>query len=203
MAMDLKIEMIETCSCNMMCPCWYGVRELMVMDQGWHGTVMALRFLEGSTEGVDLGGRTAILGFDFPGPTLFDGEGTARIYIEEGVSPEQIGAIEAVLQARNGGPMAILASLIARWLPTVTAGMEVREDGDDVAIDMVDYGSVRSGLLKNEAGEQVTMHNAAMGLTLGARRVELAPSASHWKDPEMPREFETRSGGRSELHWVA
>ena len=123
MAMDLKIEMIETCSCNMMCPCWYGVRELMVMDQGWCGTVMALRFLEGSAEGVDLGGRTAILGFDFPGPTLFDGNGTARIYIEDGVSPEQVEAIEAVLQARNGGPMAILASLIARWLPTVTAGM--------------------------------------------------------------------------------
>ncbi len=203
MAMDLKIEMIETCSCNMMCPCWYGVRELMVMDQGWCGTVMALRFLEGSAEGVDLGGRTAILGFDFPGPTLFDGNGTARIYIEDGVSSEQVAAIESLLQAHSGGPMAILASLISKWLPTVTATMEAREDGDDVVIDIADYGSVRSGLLKNEAGEQVTMNNAAMGLTLGARRIDLAPSASRWSDPEMPREFETRSGGRSELHWVA
>jgi hypothetical protein len=35
MAWNLTAEFIETCSCNMLCPCWYGVRELMVMDQGW------------------------------------------------------------------------------------------------------------------------------------------------------------------------
>jgi hypothetical protein len=34
MAWNLTADFIETCSCNMLCPCWYGVRELMVMDQG-------------------------------------------------------------------------------------------------------------------------------------------------------------------------
>src|SRR5688572_3869646 len=29
MPWTLSGEMIETCSCNMLCPCWYGVQELM------------------------------------------------------------------------------------------------------------------------------------------------------------------------------
>ena len=58
------------------------------------------------------------LGLDFPGPTLLDGQGTGRVYVDDQASPEQVAAIETVLQARNGGPMTILASLIATWPPT-------------------------------------------------------------------------------------
>ncbi len=34
MAWTIRAEMVETCSCNMLRPCWYGVKELMIMDQG-------------------------------------------------------------------------------------------------------------------------------------------------------------------------
>jgi hypothetical protein len=202
MGMRLEIQMIETCSCNMMCPCWYGVRELMVMDQGWCGTAMALRFLEGAADGVDLGGRTVVLVTHFPGPTLLDGNATGRLYIDDGASSDQFGALEMILQAHNGGPMAVLASLVSKWLPSVQTEMDIQEEDDDVVVDVAGYGQLRSGLLRNDAGEQVTMHNAAMGLTLGARHVDLAPSASRWVDPDLPSEFDTRSGGRSRLSWV-
>jgi hypothetical protein len=34
MAWKLSGELIETCSCNMLCPCWFGQADLMLMDQG-------------------------------------------------------------------------------------------------------------------------------------------------------------------------
>ena len=35
MAWNLRAQVIESCSCNMLCPCWFGVTDLMVMDRGW------------------------------------------------------------------------------------------------------------------------------------------------------------------------
>ncbi len=54
---------------------------------------------------------------------------------------------------------------------------------------------------KNDAGQQITMQNAGMGVTLGAQTVDLAPSGSRWSDPDMPRQFETKSGGRASVTW--
>ena len=63
-------EFIETCSCNMLCPCWYGKAELMIMDQGWCSTTFLIRIREGDFEGTDLGGQNAVVGLFFPGPTM-------------------------------------------------------------------------------------------------------------------------------------
>jgi hypothetical protein len=34
MTWNLNGKMIESCSCNMLCPCWFGIKELMIMDNG-------------------------------------------------------------------------------------------------------------------------------------------------------------------------
>ena len=57
MAWNLTADFTETCSCNMLCPCWYGVKELMVMDQGWCASAWLLRVHQGNADGLDLGGR--------------------------------------------------------------------------------------------------------------------------------------------------
>ena len=74
MAWNMTAQMIETCSCNMLCPCWYGVKELMVMDQGWCASAIAFRVANGNSDGVDCSKLDVVLGVDFPGPTLFDPE---------------------------------------------------------------------------------------------------------------------------------
>ena len=104
MAWNLTADFIETCSCNMLCPCWYGVRELMVIDQGWCASVWLLRVQQGNAEGVTLGGRTLAMAFDFPGPTLYDGNGTARLYIDDGASAEQRRELEAIFQGTKERP---------------------------------------------------------------------------------------------------
>ena len=62
MAWNLSGQFIEACSCNVMCPCWFGVKELMVMDQGWCATTQLYQIDQGNSDGVDLSGRVVILG---------------------------------------------------------------------------------------------------------------------------------------------
>ncbi len=47
MAWTIKGEFVEACSCNMLCPCWYGVQDLMIMDQGWCASPWLVRVEEG------------------------------------------------------------------------------------------------------------------------------------------------------------
>ncbi len=150
-----------------------------------------------------MGERSVVLVFDFPGPTLFDGNGTSRVYVDDGASEDQVRELEAIMQGKKGGPMEVLAPLTSTWLPTVTAKIDVAEDGDAVTMSVSGFGEVKSNLLRNDDGQQVTLQNAGMAVGLGGQSVELAPSGSHWSDSDLPREFETKSGGRFMASWSA
>src|SRR5262245_40329467 len=121
MAWRLTGQMIETCSCNMFCPCWFLVQEVMVMDKGWCASALGFRAPEGNSNGVRLGGRTVVLALDFPGPTLLDGNATARLYIDDGSNADQRRELEAICSGKVGGPMGGVAPLITKWLPARTA----------------------------------------------------------------------------------
>src|SRR5512132_2775085 len=101
----------------MFCPCWFGVPDLAVQDQGWCASAIAFRVREGTADGVDLAGRTAVVALDFP-DLMFNGGGTARVWVEDGASAEQRRELEAILQGKKGGPMAALGGMIATWLST-------------------------------------------------------------------------------------
>ncbi|MGH2561685.1 MAG: DUF1326 domain-containing protein [Thermomicrobiales bacterium] len=202
MAWRMTGQLIETCSCNMFCPCWFLVQELMVMDQGWCASALAFRVREGSSDGADLGGRTVVLALDWPGPTLFDGNGTARLYVDEGASAEQRRELEAILSGQKGGPMGALAPLITTWLPAQSATIDVADEGDAISVAVGDTGRVESRRLVDGEGHGFTMRGGGFITALGMEKVDLAPSASRWTDPDL-RQFETKSGARGDFTWSA
>jgi hypothetical protein len=204
MAWTLSGEMIETCSCNMLCPCWYGVQELMVMDQGWCASPILFRLRDGTADGVHLGGLTLALALFFPGPTLYDGNATARLYVEGGTTAEQRGALEPIMQGRRGGPMQVLAGLITTWLPAQTVPITVQEANGSIQATVGTVGQIHSQRLKNEAGQTMTMQNVgfAVALQFDRQTAELAPSAgTRWADPDLPRQWESRSGAVGTFTW--
>jgi hypothetical protein len=203
MAWNIKAQFVETCSCNMLCPCWFGVKELMVMDQGWCASTWLFRIQQGSSDGVNLGGRTVAVGLDFPGPTLFDGNGIVRLYIDEGASADQRRELEAIFQGTKGGPLEIIAGLVTKWLPTETTKIEIKEEDDTLTATAGSFGQVKSQRLKDEAGRTMTLQNAgfASALRFDNETIELAPSGSQWSDPDMPRQFETKSGAIATFSW--
>lgn len=204
MAFTLKGEMIETCSCNMLCPCWYGVKELMIMDQGWCATTILFRIEAGSVDGVDLSGLNAAVGFFFPGPTMFDADGTGRLYVDDRISPEQEAALESIVQAKIGGPMEVPCSLLSRWLPTTRARIDVTARNGDVHATVDGFGEISSKRLVNDLGDRMTMQNTGFVLAFQYENntAELAPSdGTVWRDPDMPEVWDNKSGAVGQINW--
>jgi hypothetical protein len=204
MAWKLSGDLVEACSCNVLCPCWFGVQDLMVMDRGWCDSTLVFRIRDGRSDDVDLGGRTVIMGVDFPGPTLFDGNATARLFVDEGTSPDQRRALETIFQGKRGGPMEVIGGLVSRWLPTKPAPIEVKEHGDVLTVKVGDVGEIASQVLKTESGKVMTLQNSGFSevLNFDDRTLTVAPSkGTRWSDPDMPRAFETKSGARAKWAW--
>ena len=196
-------QLIESCSCNMFCPCWYMVQDLMKMDQGWCDSAVAWRIQEGNADGVNLGGRVVVLGIDFPGPTLFDGGATARLYIDDQASQEQLQELESIYQGRKGGTMEMLGTLITTWLPTQSASINVTDEGERIGVSVGNAGQIESNLLRDSEGHGFEMRGGGFVTGFGLEVAQLAPSASRWSDPDLPRSFETKSGARGNFTWSA
>lgn len=64
---------------------------------------------------MGLPGRTVVFVPDFAGPTWFDGNGTARLCVDDGASSEQLREIEAILQMQKGGPMEVIGGLVSTY----------------------------------------------------------------------------------------
>jgi hypothetical protein len=205
MAWNLRAQLIETCSCNMFCPCWYGARELMVMDRGWCTTTQWYLIENGRSADVDLSGRTVVLTMDFPGPTLFDGNGTGRLYIDDGASADQRRELEAIFQGKKGGAVQLFGSIVANWLPTKAGSVALDEQDNKTTARIAGVGQVESTLLKDESGRVMTAQNLGFASFFNSDGLstELAPSTSQWSDGDLPHPLEHRSGARSTVNWRA
>jgi hypothetical protein len=197
MAWQLRGHMTENCSCNMFCPCWLAVQEYMVMDQGWCAGSLLFQIDEGESDGVDLSGRKVALLVDWPGPTLFDGNGTGRVFIDDGASDDQVRELTTIFHGRRGGTMEMVAGLISTWLPVEKTSIRTSKDGDVVTATIGDVGELSSRALRDGDGNGFTLTGGGFVAAFGMEGAELAPSVgTKWSDRDMPRKFESTSGAR-------
>jgi hypothetical protein len=180
------------------------VKELMVLDQGWCAAAWVVPIQRGSVDGVNLEGLTVALAIDWPGPTLYDGNGTARLYIDQAANVNQCQELEAIFQGKKGGPIEVFTALISRWLPTQVVDIRLQEDGDAITATVGQFGQYKARRLRSEAGRPMIMQNVGLAAALRFENetADLAPSSSQWWDPEMPRRFETKSGAVGTFTWT-
>lgn len=205
MTWNLSGELVEHCSCNMLCPCWFGQADLMLMDRGWCATALLLRIREGDFDGIDLAGQDALVAFHFPGPTLFDANGTGRIYVDENASEAQQDALDTILRGQSGGGMEVPASLLSSWLPTRKVAIEVAEDDGKIVARIGGLGELNSRRLVNEQGSKMTIQNTPFSMAFGFDGFtgDLAPSdGTSISDPDMPEAWEGRSGVAGQVTWA-
>ena len=204
MAWTIKGEFVEACSCNMLCPCWYGVQDLMIMDQGWCASPWLVRVEEGESNGVDISGCNVALVTYFPGPTLFDGEGTGRVYLDVNNSAEQRRELEAIFTATRGGPLEVIGSLVSTWLSTQITDIDVSEDNGTIEAEVGDFGSIVPTRMVNEVGDTVALHDAGFALVWNFDNnvAEMAPSdGTSWRDPDFPVAWNGKSGAVGHFTW--
>jgi hypothetical protein len=85
----LRVEHMTACNCDWGCPCIYESRPTAGDCEG----LVAWRVLDGSIDGVDLGGATWVTLVKWPG-AIHEGNGRAVVFIDESVAAEHREARE-------------------------------------------------------------------------------------------------------------
>ena len=77
---------------------------------------------------VSLADLKAVIAYDSP-QHMMDGNWTEVIVIDQAASAAQRQAVEAILTGRAGGPWAVLARFVGRWLDTRFLPIDFADDG--------------------------------------------------------------------------
>jgi hypothetical protein len=126
MAWNLTGSYIETCSCELMCPCNLSLDHGATYDHCRVTLVFNIR--EGEVEGTDIAGRRVAMIADTP-KVMTDGNWRLGVYIDDEASDEQFDKLTKVFGGQLGGPMAALAPLVGEMLGAERASFEITEDG--------------------------------------------------------------------------
>jgi hypothetical protein len=125
-AWNLKGSYVETCSCELMCPCNLSFDHGATYD--FCRVTLVFNIHEGEVDGTDISGTKVALVADTP-KVMTEGNWKVGVFVDEGASDEQLEKLVGVFSGELGGPMAGLAPLIGEMLGVERAPIEVTDDG--------------------------------------------------------------------------
>jgi hypothetical protein len=126
MAWNLKGNYVETCSCELMCPCNTSLDHGATYD--FCRVTLVFAITEGEVDGTDIGGLTVALIADTP-KVMTEGNWKLGVFIDEQASEEQGDKLAQVFSGQLGGPMGALAPLVGEMRGVERARIEVQDDG--------------------------------------------------------------------------
>ena len=200
MAWNLKGSYVETCSCELMCPCNLSFDHGATYDFCRVTLVFDIR--EGEVEGTDIGGRRVAVIADTP-KVMTEGHWRLGLFIDDEATDEQAGKLAQVFSGQLGGPMAGLAPLVGEVLGVERAQIEVHDEGLRHSVrvgDVIDFEVEDIVPFGVETGEPVRFagmfHPVASDLTMA--------EAKRSKINAFGIEYEGKTGlSTSEFSWAA
>ncbi|MDN5939364.1 MAG: DUF1326 domain-containing protein [Salinisphaera sp.] len=126
MSWNIKGNYIETCSCELECPCNLSMTLPATYD--YCKVVMAFNIDEGQFDDVDLSGLSVVGVVQAP-KIMAQGGWKMGMFVDENASEEQLNGIMQIFGGQAGGPMAGFAGLVAEQLGMERAPIEIRHDG--------------------------------------------------------------------------
>jgi hypothetical protein len=122
----VKGSYVETCSCELMCPCNLSLDHGATYD--FCRVTLVFNIHEGEIEGTDVAGLKVAAIADTP-KVMTEGNWRLGIFIDDQATDDQAGKLEAVFGGQLGGPMAALGPLVGEVLGVERAPIEVVDDG--------------------------------------------------------------------------
>ena len=126
MSWNLSGNYVETCSCELMCPCNLSLDHGATYDFCRVTLVFDVR--GGTVAGTDIAGCKVALIADTP-KVMTDGNWRVGVFVDERATDAQFDQLVQVFSGQLGGPMAGLAPLIGEMLGIERALIEVDDDG--------------------------------------------------------------------------
>jgi hypothetical protein len=126
MAWSLKGSYVETCSCELMCPCNLSLDHGATYD--FCRVTLAFNIREGSVEGTDIGGLRVVAIADTP-KVMTEGNWRLGLFIDERATDDQFDKLTKVFAGQLGGPMAAVVPLVGEVLGVERAGIDIDDEG--------------------------------------------------------------------------
>jgi hypothetical protein len=123
---SLKGSYVETCSCELMCPCNLSFDHGATYD--FCRVTLAFNIRQGAIEGTDIAGRRVVMIADTP-KVMTDGNWRLGVFIDDQCTDDQFDKLVKVFSGQLGGPMAGLVPLVGQMLGVERAVIEVQDDG--------------------------------------------------------------------------
>jgi len=154
MGYNVKGQLLEVCTCKILCPCWVGEDP----DFGTCDGVLAWHYDEGQVNGVDVAGRTFVILTHIPGNIL---KGNWRIvaYVDDGASDDQRNALLDMWTGKLGGPVADLAALVGEVLGVEQVPITFNVEGGRGTLKIGDAVEAELAPFKGLTGKETTLHD--------------------------------------------
>ena len=200
MAWNLKGSYIETCSCDLICPCNATFDHGATYD--YCRVVLVFNIREGQVDGTDIGGRKVAAIADTP-KVMTDGNWRLGLFIDDQATDEQAEKLQQVFTGQLGGPMAALGPLVGEVLGVERAAFDVEDDGVRHSVrigDVIDFEIEDVVPFGKEDGKPVKFdgmfHPVASDLTIA--------EAKRSRIDAFGIQYEGRTGlSTSEFSWAA
>ena len=130
---QIRGEYLENCNCEFLCPCLLGPRNalggaLARPTEGHCDVPVIFQIATGHYGPVRLDDTHAAVSIYTPGP-MGDGNWTVGLYVDARASAEQRSGLESIFAGQAGGPMARLAALTGKRLPTRAVPIQFGREG--------------------------------------------------------------------------
>ena len=200
MSWNVKGSFVETCSCELMCPC------NLSMDHGatydFCRVTMVFDISEGQVAGIDVAGLKVAAIADTP-KVMTDGNWRIGVFVDEQATDEQADKLVAVFSGQLGGPMAALGPLVGEMLGVERAPFDVEHEGRRHRVrvgDVIDFEIEDIVPFGVETGEPVRFHGmfhpVASDLTMA--------EAKHSRINAFGIEYEGKTGlSTADFSWAA
>ena len=200
MSWNLKGSYVETCSCELMCPCNLSFDHGATYD--FCRVTLVFNIREGEIEGTDVGGLKVVAIADTP-KVMTEGNWRLGIFIDDQATDEQADKLTAVFGGQLGRPMGALAPLVGEVLGVERAAIEVVDDGLRHSVrvgDSIDFEIEDIVPFGKESGEPVRFdgmfHPAGSDLTMA--------EAKRSRINAFGIEYEGKTGlSKSDFSWAA
>jgi hypothetical protein len=126
MAWSIKGSYVETCSCDLICPCNATFDHGATYD--YCRVTLVFNIREGEVEGTDVGGLKLAVIADTP-KVMTEGNWRLGVFVDENATDEQADKLVQVFGGQLGGPMGALAPLVGEMLGVERAAFDVQDDG--------------------------------------------------------------------------
>jgi hypothetical protein len=174
MSWNLSGSYVETCSCELMCPCNLSLDHGATYD--FCRVVLVFNIREGTIEGTDISGRKVAAIADTP-KVMTDGNWRLGVFIDEQATDEQFDKLVQLFGGQLGGPMAALGPLVGEMLGIERAVIDIQDDGlrhsvrvgdaiDFEVEDIVPFGSPTGAPVRFDG----MFHPVASNLTMAEAR---------------------------------